>query len=94
MDAVVLHVDDQNQADWWDEIVAEVSPRLRQGVPRIGFIASNTQFATEMAGVIGDAAHGNDSQHAPNAAVAIGMLGLPLQATYDGYADAEAGLNS
>lgn len=80
----MLHADDQNQSSWWGAIVPEVSPHLRSGVPRIGFMDMNTQFGSAMQDIVGDATSGRESDHAADVAVAVGLLGMTLQASFEG----------
>lgn len=84
VDVIVLHADDQNQALWWGAIVSEVSPHLLSGVPRVGFMEMNTQFGSAMQDIVGDVVSGRESDHAADAAVAVGLLGMTLQASFEG----------
>ena len=93
-DCVVLHASDLEQGAWWDNVAIELSPYLRNGVPRMFLMDTNTSFASAFRGVIGDAACGVESAHAPLAAVALENLRVSIMSTYDGFRKPAASLHS
>ena len=61
--------------------------------PPVAQRAGGISFVTDVKGLIGDALCGQQSTHAPNAAVALSLLGLFLSATFEGFAVADASLH-